>query len=95
LIINFFNKLAMSDLDKVASRKKFLSWGTTVLGTALLGKVIPERQKEESATVKMLTKDGNLVEISREVLDQVTKNKKASNQEIYEWMNNPSKERNT
>lgn len=47
-------------------------------------------QKEEK--VKMLTADGKLVEVDRSVFEQLTKGKKASNQEIYRWMNNPSKE---
>jgi arylamine N-acetyltransferase len=42
--------------------------------------------------VKMLTPDGKLVEIDKELLDQVTKKKKATNKEIYDWMKNPSKE---
>lgn len=42
--------------------------------------------------VKMLTADGKLVEIDRSVLDQATKNRKSSNKEIYQWMENPSKE---
>ncbi|MBL0054896.1 MAG: hypothetical protein IPP31_01655 [Chitinophagaceae bacterium] len=42
--------------------------------------------------VKMLTADGKLVEIDRSVLDQATKKQKSSNQEIYTWMDNPSKE---
>lgn len=41
--------------------------------------------------VKMLTPDGKIVEIDKEVLDMVTKNKKATNKEIYDWMDNPSK----
>lgn len=40
----------------------------------------------------MLTADGKLVEVDRSVFEQLTKGKKASNQEIYRWMNNPSKE---
>ncbi len=41
--------------------------------------------------VKMLTPDGKLVEIDKQLFDIVTKNKKATNKEIYDWMNNPSK----
>jgi hypothetical protein len=44
--------------------------------------------------VKMLTADGKLVEIDQAVLDAAKTNKKASNKEIYEWMQNPSKENN-
>jgi hypothetical protein len=42
--------------------------------------------------VKMLTPDGKLVEIDKSVLDAIKQNKKASNQEIFDWMNNPSKD---
>lgn len=48
------------------------------------------KKKEEK--VKMLTAKGKLVEVDRAVFEQLTKGKKASNQEIYRWMNNPSKE---
>ncbi|MBL0274040.1 MAG: hypothetical protein IPQ06_13445 [Chitinophagaceae bacterium] len=45
--------------------------------------------------VKMLTADGKLVEVSKTVLDELTKKQKATNKEIYTWMNNPSKENNS
>lgn len=41
--------------------------------------------------VKMLTPDGKLVTVSKEVLDAAANRKKASNQDIYNWMDNPSK----
>lgn len=50
--------------------------------------------KKESSTnekVKMLTADGKLVEIDKEVLDNAIAKTKAGNREIFEWMNNPSK----
>lgn len=50
--------------------------------------------KKESIKIKMLTPDGKLVEVDKEVFDQVSGKKKASNQEILSWMNNPSKENN-
>ena len=42
--------------------------------------------------VKMLTPDGKLVSVDKAMLDKAMKNKKASNQEIFDWMKNPSKE---
>lgn len=42
--------------------------------------------------VKMLTAEGKLVEVDKNILLQATKNKKASNREIFKWMKNPSKE---
>ena len=51
-----------------------------------------DKKAASSETVKMLTPDGKLVEISKAVLEEVSKKQKATNKEIYSWMNNPSKE---
>ena len=40
--------------------------------------------------VKMLTADGKLVEVDKDVLDAASK-QKVNNKEILQWMNNPSK----
>lgn len=45
-------------------------------------------QKEK---VKLLTPDGRLVEVDKQVVDQARQKQKASNREIYRWMDNPSK----
>lgn len=45
--------------------------------------------------VKMLTAEGKLVEIDKAVLDEIAKKQKATNKDIYNWMNNPSKENNS
>lgn len=42
--------------------------------------------------VKMLTADCKLVEIDQSVLDAASKKQRSSNKEIYDWMQNPSKE---
>lgn len=62
----------------IKSRRWFLTGG-------LLG-------NEKKKMVKMLTADGKLVEVERSVLDAAPERKKAANKDIYEWMNNPSKE---
>ncbi len=46
---------------------------------------------EKSGKVKMLTADGKLVEIDKDVLEKASKKQKASNEEILHWMKNPSK----
>jgi hypothetical protein len=51
-----------------------------------------DKKKDDAEMVKMLTADGKLVEVSKAVLDEVTKKQKATNKEIYNWMKNPSKE---
>jgi len=49
-------------------------------------------KKAKPGMVKMLTADGKLVEIDQSVLDAASKKQKSSNKEIYDWMENPSKE---
>ncbi|MBK6633334.1 MAG: hypothetical protein IPG38_02530 [Chitinophagaceae bacterium] len=51
-----------------------------------------ENNEAKPGMVKMLTADGKLVEIDKTVLEAASKKQKSSNQEIYDWMNNPSKE---
>ncbi|MFZ9386364.1 MAG: hypothetical protein ACO25B_00660 [Chitinophagaceae bacterium] len=62
------------------SRRQFFS--ALFAGEAVTG---------SSDKVKMLTPDGQLVEVERSVFEQATQRKKASNQDIYNWMENPSK----
>ncbi len=50
------------------------------------------KQEAEPGMVKMLTADGKLVEIDKAVLDAASKKQQSSNKEIYDWMQNPSKE---
>ena len=57
----------------------------------LTGGLMDTGNKKEM--VKMLTADGKIVEIEKSVLDAAAKNKKATNQEIYQWMDNPSKDK--
>lgn len=45
--------------------------------------------------IKMLTADGQLVEVDKSVYDAAVTRSKAGNKEIMEWMNNPSKENNS
>ena len=44
-------------------------------------------------TVKMLTADGKLVEVDKDVLEAASK-QKTTNKDILQWMNNPSKKEN-
>lgn len=66
-----------------SSRRNFLSLFT-----------LSDKKDEKPAMIKMLTADGKLVEIAKSVLEEAAKKQKASNKEIYDWMQNPSKETN-
>ncbi|MBL0267629.1 MAG: hypothetical protein KAX45_00140 [Chitinophagaceae bacterium] len=48
--------------------------------------------KKETAKIKMLTPDGKLVEVDKDVIDASVNRQKASSQDIYNWMENPSKD---
>ncbi len=50
--------------------------------------------KKETEKIKMLTPDGKLVEVDKAVFDQAAGKKKASNEDILNWMDNPSKDNN-
>jgi hypothetical protein len=49
----------------------------------------------KTGMVKMLTADGKLVEIDKAILEAASKKQKSTNKEIYNWMQNPSKENNS
>lgn len=78
--------------EKEVSRKTFVTWGVGVLSVfsaaRFFFKSTPNTTK---TTVKMLTEDGRLVEVDEEILKAASKNQKASNQQIFDWMKNPSK----
>lgn len=54
---------------------------------------LSHKQEEQAQKVKLLTADGKLVEIDKSVLDAATNRVKADNQAIYNWMENPSKDK--
>ncbi len=51
-----------------------------------------DKKEAPAEKVKMLTADGKLVEIDKAVLAELTKKQRATNQQIFDWMKNPSKE---
>ena len=46
---------------------------------------------DDTQKVKMLTPDGRLVTIDKSVYDRAAGKQKATNKDIYQWMDNPSK----
>lgn len=70
--------------QKPPSRKKFLLWSAVVLTSATVLKFFTGTQKKKSETVKMLTQDGKLVEIDKELLS--SSRKKVSNEELQQWI---------
>ena len=76
----------MEPIQKTSSRKKFLLWSATVLSSLTLMKFIPGGKKKKTETVKMLTRDGKLVEVDAERLFG-GKRKKVTDEQLKNWVN--------
>ena len=75
----------MTNENKKQSRRRFIGWG--VASAAIFSAVkfiLPSRKKEVKEMVKMLTRDGKLVEIDMAVLP--SKRKKISDKELQNWI---------
>lgn len=75
----------MGDNNKKAAKSR--RWFLSLLSPG-------DKKEANPEMVKMLTADGKVIEIKKSVLASITKNKKSSNKEIYDWMQNPSKDNN-
>ncbi len=73
-----------NSLPSLPSRKKFLLWSAAILGSASILKFATKTKKKETETVKMLTEDGKLVEIDKELF--VSSGTKISNAELQKWI---------
>lgn len=85
-----------------SGRRSFLKLGLLAAGLTAVGSGLQESLTEDKGLakseggekMKMLTPDGKLVEIDKALFDKLSTKKKANNSEIYQWMNNPSKDNN-
>ena len=68
--------------DNAKSRRWFLSLFTAA-----------DKKATSANMVKMLTADGKIVEVDKAILEKASKKQKATNKEIFDWMDNPSKEK--
>jgi hypothetical protein len=74
------------------TRKKFLLWSAAIFSSVTVLKIFtgskkskPSGDGNKTGTVKMLTQDGKLVEIDREML--ASGGKKVTNEELQQWIN--------
>ena len=80
----------MEQSQKASTRKKFLFWSAALISGITLSKYFFQSKKEagnknsQSTTVKMLTRDGKLVEIDKSLL--ISPDKKISNEELQKWV---------
>jgi hypothetical protein len=75
----------MSNSKDNHSRRKFLSLGLMGCAGLLAGSAEAQTPIDGEEKVKMLTPDGQLVEVDRGVLGTSNQRHKASNKSILEW----------
>jgi hypothetical protein len=74
----------MTQSNTNTTRKKVLLWGAAVISSLTVFKFFDRFKSEKKDTVKMLTQDGKLVEIDKNLLAQ--SGKKISNKELQNWV---------
>ncbi|MBL7702392.1 MAG: hypothetical protein JNM14_09085 [Ferruginibacter sp.] len=74
--------------DNTGSKDKSRRWFLSLFAGT-------NKKAADADMVKMLTADGKLVQVDRAVLEAASKKQKSANREIYDWMQNPSKENNS
>jgi hypothetical protein len=74
----------MKQISRPASRKKFLIWSGAILSSLTFLKIFAGRKKPEKNVVKMLTQNGQLVEVDKNLISAA--GKKISNQELQHWI---------
>ena len=78
-------------MDESKDRRKFLKLLLVGGATAISGTAAASTKSSEASPdkIKMLTEDGQLVEIDKEVLEQLKTGKKAAIKEIQEFVKSP------
>lgn len=74
----------MQESQKSQSRKKFLLWGAATFSSVFVLKFFRGPKKQKTETVKMLTRDGKLVEVNISAIP--SKKKKITNKELQDWI---------
>ena len=74
----------MQESEKLQSRKKFLLWSAAAISSVSVLKFFKGPKKKKTETVKMLTRDGKLVEVNISAIP--SKKKKITNKELQNWI---------
>jgi hypothetical protein len=74
----------MEQPAKKSSRKKFLLWSLGIISSVTAIKLISPSQKKKNM-VKMLTQDGKLVQIDKDLLGEKSK-RQISGKELLSWI---------
>ncbi len=76
----------MQTPTKTPSRKKFLLWSAVLLGSATVLKFVKgsKPEKKETETITMLTEDGRLVVVDKNMTTGTRK--KITDEELKDWI---------
>lgn len=75
----------MEKNQNVRSRKKFLLWSAAALSSVTVLRFARRVRMKKPETVKMLSQDGRLVEINKELIAPIEK-KKITDAELQHWI---------
>lgn len=76
----------MDDVNKNHSRRKFLSLSLLAGAGMVAGKANAQSAITDAETVKMLTQDGKLVEVSKSLVSTSQAKKQASKRDVLGWI---------
>ena len=76
----------MDDTKKNHSRRKFLSLSLLAGAGMVAGKANAQSATSDPETVKMLTQDGKLVEVSQSLINTSQAKKQASKRDVLGWI---------
>ena len=86
----------MEERKNEQTRRAFFTKTVPVaIGILGVGGLLAEACKpavEDEEKVSVLTPDGKLVEVDKDIVDASVNRQKASSQDIFKWMENPSKD---
>ena len=68
-------------------RRNFMKTMLAATAAGFFSKIVSRSQKELPETVKMLTADGQLVEVPKSRISKEIISTRATNEEVLEWMN--------
>jgi len=77
---------------KKRNRRNFIS--SIIAGATATGLITPVSANPKSTSgnkIKMLTSDGKLVEVDKSVIEKIAASKRASDKEVFEWMDQKHK----
>ena len=80
--------MSMKQKQNPATRKKFLLWSLGILSSLTALKFISPSKNKKKDTIKMLTQDGKLVEIDRDMMPG--SKRKITDPELKVWVKNTS-----